>query len=87
MAPRHPENYSLFAFAMQVVLVQAWGIGGGEGWNEPSWSLSALIICYATFPWIWRALQRLHWFVDEPLQAWLATRRRSAPALVPVRAV
>lgn len=57
--PRHPENYSAQSFVMQALLVQAWGVPGGEGWNEPSWSLSALVICYVTFPFIWRTVSRM----------------------------
>lgn len=58
-APRHPENYSGQSFVMQMLLVQAWGVPGGGGWNEPSWSLSALVICYVAFPFIWRAVSRI----------------------------
>lgn len=58
-APRHPENYSGQSFIMQLLLVQAWGVPGGGGWNEPSWSLSALVICYVAFPFIWRAVSRI----------------------------
>ena len=25
-------------------------------WNLPTWSISALVACYAAFPWIWRKL-------------------------------
>lgn len=57
--PRHPENYTGLSFVMQAVLVQAWGVPGGSGWNEPSWSLSALVICYVAFPFIWRAVSRI----------------------------
>ena len=57
--PRHPENYSGQSFIMQALLVQAWGVPGGGGWNEPSWSLSALVICYVAFPFIWRAVSRI----------------------------
>ena len=40
------------------LLAQAWGLGVPEGWNWPTWSLSALIVCYALFPLIWAALAR-----------------------------
>ncbi len=57
--PRHPENYSAQSLVMQALLVQGWGVPGGEGWNEPSWSLSALVVCYAAFPFIWRTVSRM----------------------------
>ncbi len=57
--PRHPENFTLGAMAMQVFLVQAWGVPGGGGWNHQSWSLSALLVCYAAFPLAWRWISRM----------------------------
>ncbi len=63
--PYNPPQFSLRALELQALLVHAWGIPGGDGWNLPSWSLSALIVCYALFPWLWRALSRLR-------VAWLA---------------
>jgi peptidoglycan/LPS O-acetylase OafA/YrhL len=51
--PAHPENFTSPAFLQQVLMVHAWGFGGG-GWNQPSWSLSALLVCYAAFPLGWR---------------------------------
>ncbi len=42
----------------QIILVQAWGDVGGWGWNIPTWSLSALLICYAVFPVVWKLLGR-----------------------------
>jgi peptidoglycan/LPS O-acetylase OafA/YrhL len=41
-----------------VLLVQAYGVPGGQGWNAPTWTLSALIGCYLLLPWICRALWR-----------------------------
>jgi peptidoglycan/LPS O-acetylase OafA/YrhL len=58
-APRHPERFVWSALWMQVFLVQSWGFGGGGGWNLPTWSLSALLVCYAIFPALWRGLGRL----------------------------
>lgn len=57
--PYNPPQFPLKALALQALLVHAWGIPGGEGWNLPSWSLSALIVCYAGFPWLWKVLARL----------------------------
>jgi peptidoglycan/LPS O-acetylase OafA/YrhL len=62
--PYNPPQFQPKALALQALLVHAWGIPGGDGWNLPSWSLSALIVCYAGFPWLWKALSRLKvaWF-------------------------
>lgn len=57
--PRHPENYTPLAVTMQAFLVQAWGVPGGGGWNHQSWSLSALLVCYAAFPLAWRWISRM----------------------------
>lgn len=59
LTPKHPEHYTPLALAMQTILIQAWGLPGGEGWNHQSWSLSALIVCYAAFPLAWRWIARL----------------------------
>lgn len=59
LSPGHPENFTLHALAMQALLVQAWGLPGGGGWNHQSWSLSALIVCYAAFPVLWRMISWL----------------------------
>lgn len=56
---QHAEHYTPLAMLMQLFLVQAWGIPGGEGWNHQSWSLSALIVCYAAFPFAWRMVSKL----------------------------
>lgn len=57
--PRHPENYTLQAFGMQLVFAQAWGLPGGGGWNHQSWSLSALVVCYGAFPLLWAWISRM----------------------------
>lgn len=57
--PAHPANFTPLALLMQVFMVQAWGVVGGGGWNHPSWSLSALLVCYAAFPLVWRWVGRL----------------------------
>lgn len=59
VAALHPEHYRLADLAREAFLVQAWGIAGERGWNAPSWSLSALLLCYAAFPLAWRAMSRL----------------------------
>lgn len=57
--PQHPENFTNEAMLMQLFLVQAWGVDGGGGWNHQSWSLSALLVCYAAFPLVWPWISRL----------------------------
>lgn len=57
--PGHRENFTPGALLMQALMVQAWGVPGGIGWNQPSWSLSALVVCYAAFPVAWRWVSRL----------------------------
>lgn len=42
----------------QILLLHAFGIGGGH-WNIPSWTISTLLICYAFFPMLWRAMLRI----------------------------
>lgn len=57
--PDHPDNFTPLALMMQALMVQAWGVTGGGGWNHPSWSLSALVVCYAAFPVAWRWISRM----------------------------
>lgn len=57
--PDHPDNFTPLALMMQALMVQAWGVTGGGGWNHPSWSLSALVVCYAAFPAVWRWISRM----------------------------
>lgn len=57
--PEHPENFTPRAVVMQLFLVQAWGLDGGGGWNHQSWSLSALLACYAAFPLVWPWISRM----------------------------
>jgi peptidoglycan/LPS O-acetylase OafA/YrhL len=59
LAPPHPEHFTLKAFWMQLFLIQSLGVPGGAGWNMPSWSLSALLVCYAIFPLAWRWIARV----------------------------
>lgn len=58
VGPHHPERFAWSALPMQVFLAQSWGLPGGGGWNMPTWSLSALLVCYASFPFLWRGLGR-----------------------------
>ena len=58
-APRNPEWFRWDQLPAQLLLVQAYGVHGGLGWNAPTWSISALIGCYLCFPWILRGLTRM----------------------------
>lgn len=57
-APAHAERFEWSGLPAQVLLLHAFGLGGGQ-WNIPAWTLSALLICYAFFPWLWRGMRRL----------------------------
>lgn len=56
--PVHAERFEWSGLPAQILLLHAFGLGGGQ-WNIPAWTLSALLICYAFFPWLWRVLRRL----------------------------
>lgn len=58
IAPSNPRWFDWSQLPAQVMLVQAYGVPGGQGWNAPTWTLSALIGCYLLLPWICRALWR-----------------------------
>lgn len=75
--PRHPENFTAGEFFAQLGLVHAWGFNPTLGWNQPSWSLSVLVVCYMLFAPVWAATRRL-----TPLTALIA-----GPALVLVSAL
>lgn len=59
IAPRHPENFTPGEFLQQLFLVHAWGFSPTLGWNQPSWSLSVLVVCYALFAPVWFVTRRL----------------------------
>ncbi|MBU4435524.1 MAG: acyltransferase [Alphaproteobacteria bacterium] len=59
VAPQNPQWFQWSQLPAQVLLVQAWGFDGSSGWNTPTWTLSALIFCYAAFPLLWRAFARI----------------------------
>jgi peptidoglycan/LPS O-acetylase OafA/YrhL len=58
VAPSNPQWFDWGQLPAQVLLVQAYGVPGGQGWNAPTWTLSALLGCYLALPWICRALWR-----------------------------
>ncbi len=48
-APNHAEKYGGLAFFAQAFLVHGWGMLPQPAWNVPTWTISALLICYALF--------------------------------------
>jgi peptidoglycan/LPS O-acetylase OafA/YrhL len=67
-APPNPVRFGLGSFVQQAFLIHAWSpLAPADGWNLPSWSLSALLVCYALFPWMWRALARMRPAILLPL--------------------
>lgn len=58
IAPSNPQWFDWSKLPAQVLLAQAYGVPGGQGWNAPTWTLSALIGCYLLLPWICRILWR-----------------------------
>lgn len=56
LAPQNPQWFQWDQLTPQVFLVQAWFAPGLSGWNMPTWTLSALIVCYAGFPAAWRLI-------------------------------
>jgi peptidoglycan/LPS O-acetylase OafA/YrhL len=54
IAPQNPQWFQWSQLPAQAILIQAWGFDGPSGWNTPTWTLSALIFCYAAFPVLWR---------------------------------
>jgi peptidoglycan/LPS O-acetylase OafA/YrhL len=67
IAPRHPDNFTVGEFFRQFSLTHAWGFSHHLGWNQPSWSLSVLVVCYALFAPVWMATRKL-----KPVWALLA---------------
>jgi peptidoglycan/LPS O-acetylase OafA/YrhL len=59
LAPQNPQWFQWDQLLPQVFLMQAWFVPGPSGWNMPTWTLSALIVCYAGFPVAWRATARI----------------------------
>jgi peptidoglycan/LPS O-acetylase OafA/YrhL len=55
---RRSMNLSWSELPQHLFLVQGWGIKL-ESWNAPAWTISALMVCYLAFPWVWRLLHRI----------------------------
>jgi len=53
-----PSRFAWDQLPAQALLVHAWGFPS-DGWNLPSWSLSALIVCYALFPFFWKTVSKV----------------------------
>jgi len=47
--PGSAEKYGAFDFWAQLFLVHNWGLSAEPSWNVPTWTLSALLICYGLF--------------------------------------
>ncbi len=63
MTPGLMVNTTSWAWAWlcQFVLIQAWGVNSDWSlWNSPSWTLSALVICYALYPLVSRLTARIN---------------------------
>lgn len=61
-----PSRFAWDQLPVQALLIHAWGFHS-DGWNLPSWSLSALIVCYALFPFLWRAAYKVRHPLFLPL--------------------
>jgi peptidoglycan/LPS O-acetylase OafA/YrhL len=89
--PSNPQWFDWAQLPAQALLVQAYGVPGGVGWNAPTWTLSALIGCYLLLPWICRALWSRPWITaaaavglllaaDLASRVWLGDPRLSSAA-------
>lgn len=54
----HPEHFRWSDIPGNLLLLQSVG-WGGDTWNIPSWTISALMACYLFFPALWRQVHRL----------------------------
>ncbi|MNH59866.1 Acyltransferase family protein [compost metagenome] len=59
MQASNEGRFDLSGLPAQILLLHAFGLGGGH-WNIPSWTISTLLICYAFFPMLWRAMLRIN---------------------------
>ncbi|MFT3995859.1 MAG: acyltransferase [Asticcacaulis sp.] len=47
--PDHAEKYGAVAFWQEAFLIHGWGLSDTPAWNVPTWTLSALVVCYVLF--------------------------------------
>ena len=59
LAQSNEGRFDLSGLPAQILLLHAFGLGGGH-WNIPSWTISTLLICYAFFPMLWRGMLRIN---------------------------
>ena len=60
VALNNPQAFTWDGLARQAAFTHAWGFGATPGWNSATWTLSALVVCYAVFPALWRGFASLH---------------------------
>ena len=48
-SPGHMNRYGGLDFFAQAFLVHGWGMFSAPSWNVPTWTLSALLVCYGLF--------------------------------------
>jgi peptidoglycan/LPS O-acetylase OafA/YrhL len=58
LTPQNPQWFRWDQLVPQIFLAQAWFVPGPSGWNMPTWTLSALLVCYAGFPVAWRRIAK-----------------------------
>ena len=55
VAPQHPAHFLWGNLPIQLFLLHGWPGAAHEVWNYPTWTLSALLVCYALTPLMMRA--------------------------------
>jgi peptidoglycan/LPS O-acetylase OafA/YrhL len=68
---RNPSAFQWQTWPAYALLIHSWGLGVAYSWNIPSWTLSALVVCYLLFPILWRSLKCLSSFWGVGLAAGL----------------
>lgn len=54
----NPDRFRWAAIPAHLLMVHGWGFAP-DTWNAPTWSISALLVCYAGFPWVWPLVHQL----------------------------
>lgn len=57
VTPQHPEHFRWADLPPQVMLLHGWPWGAHEVWNYPTWTLSALLLCYVLTPFMLRVIE------------------------------